>query len=474
MQTIIGRKDEMEILDRVYNSNKSEFVILYGRRRVGKTFLVNKKYEGKFSFRMTALGNTTNRQQLINFHTYLMAVAPEIGTSELPDNWFQAFQMLGKVLQKDKTARKLIFFDELPWFDIPGSDFVPALEHFWNSWAALRDDILLVGCGSAAAWMINTLINNRGGLHNRITERIALQPFTLLETEQFLLTKGSVYTRQQILELYMAMGGIPFYLENVQVNRSVAQNIDRMFFTPGAILNVEYHNLFKSLFDKYDRHVAVIEALIQKAKGLSRKELLSIAGIKDGGTATTVLDELEKSGFIRKYFPFGTSKRDVTIQLIDPYALFYLTFVKDAKSEGKGAWLSQLNNPRYRAWSGYAYEFICRYHLEAIKKELGISGVYTEVSAWRSKNSEKGAQIDLILDRSDRIINICEVKYAEEPFTITKSYADNLSNKLAAFRAESGTRKTLFLTLITSYGLVRNTYAQQLVTDSMDMNALFQ
>ena len=474
IQTIIGRKNELETLDRVYSSKKSEFLILYGRRRVGKTFLIDQRFGEYFTFRMTALGNATLEQQLVNFHTNLASTAPELAAGDVPPNWFQAFQLIIKLASEDKRERKVIFFDELPWFDTQGSDFMQALEHFWNSWAARRTDVLLIGCGSAATWMINELINNRGGLHNRITERIVLQPFTLVETEQFLRAKGAVYTRYQLLELYMAMGGIPYYLENVLPNRSVAQNIDRMFFTSGGVLNVEYANLFRSLFDKYDRHVAIIEALIQKSKGLVRKEMLSLAGLKDGGTATQILDELEKSGFIRRYFPFGKAKRDVFYQLIDPFILFYLTFVKDSKAEGQGAWLTQINNPKWRAWSGYAYEYICRYHLDAIKKELGISGVYTEVSAWRSKESEKGAQIDLIIDRNDRVINVCEIKFSVEKFTITKPYSENLQNKLSAFRSETGTNKTIFLTMITTFGLKTNDYSQQLVNDSLDMNALFQ
>jgi uncharacterized protein len=473
-QNIIGRKAELEILDRVFDSKKSEFVILYGRRRVGKTYLVDQRFGEHFTFRMTALGNANLEKQLENFHSNLNAAAPHLASGGIPPNWFQAFQLIIKLATEDKRARKVIFFDELPWFDTHCSDFLQALEHFWNSWASLRTDVLLVGSGSAAAWMINELINNRGGLHNRITERIVLQPFNLLETEQFLRAKGAVYTRYQLLELYMAMGGIPYYLENVLVNRSVAQNIDRMFFTPGGVLNVEYDNLFRSLFDKYDRHIAVIEALIQKSKGLIRKEMLASAKLKDGGTATQILDELEKSGFIRKYFPFGKARREVFYQLIDPFSLFYLTFVKESKAEGQGAWLTQINSPKWRAWSGYAFEYICRYHLDAIKKELGISGVYAEVSAWRSKESDKGAQIDLIIDRNDRVINICEMKFSIEKFNITKPYSENLSNKLSAFRSETGTNKTLFLTMITTFGLKPNEYVQQLVNDSLDMNILFQ
>jgi len=473
-QNIVGRTAELETLDRVYASQKSEFVILYGRRRVGKTFLVNQKFGDTFTFRMSALSNAKMAQQLVNFQVTLAAASPRFSGIQAPENWFAAFQLLIQLVSEDSRSRKVIFFDELPWFDTHGSDFLQSLEHFWNSWASIRSDIVLIGCGSSASWMINQLIHNHGGLHNRITERISLQPFTLAETEAFLTKKGGVFDRYQLLELYMAMGGIPYYLEQVQVNRSVAQNIDRLFFTSGAMLNLEYSDLYRSLFNRPERHIAIVEALARKSKGLSRKELLAAAGLADGGAATTTLDELEHSGFIRRYFPFGKTKRDALYQLIDPYTLFYLSFVHDTRAEGKGAWLQQSNSPRWRAWSGYAFEYICRYHIESIKKALGINGIYTEISNWRSKYSKDGAQIDLIIDRSDRVINICEMKFSTTPFTIDKAYAATLRNKITVFREESQTQKTLFLTMVTTFGIKPNEHAIQLVNESLDMSALFE
>jgi uncharacterized protein len=474
LKGVIGRKKELEILDTVFKSSKSEFIILYGRRRVGKTFLVNKQYGEHFTLRVTGVAKVTTEQQLVNFQSSFNAVASvALSLNQPPLNWFAAFQSLMKLAEKDKRPRKVIFFDELPWFDTHGSDFLSALEHFWNSWASYRSDIVLVGCGSAASWMINQLIHNHGGLHNRLTERIALQPFTLAESEAFLKAKGGVFDRYQLLELYMTMGGIPYYLENVQVNRSVAQNIDRMFFSMGGILNTEYGDLYRSLFSNPNKHIAIVEALAQKAKGLLRKELLTLTKLPDGGSTTKVLEELEQSGFIKRYFPFGKGKRDSLYQLIDPFTLFYLTFVKDSKADDEGSWMAQLNNPKWQAWSGYAFEYLCRYHIQGIKKQLGISGIYTEISAWRSQNSENGAQIDLIIDRNDRVINICEMKFSIKSFTITKSYADNLRHKLTTFRDETGTNKTLFLTLITAFGLKPNAYSAQVVNDTLTMDALF-
>jgi uncharacterized protein len=474
IKDIIGRKNELEILDNVFKSSKSEFVILYGRRRVGKTFLINRRFGEDFTFRVTGLAKTTIQKQLVNFQSAFNAIAPtSMDLVATPSNWFEAFQSLIKLAEADTRPRKVIFFDELPWFDTRGSDFLSALEHFWNSWASYRTDVLLIGCGSAASWMINQLIHNHGGLHNRLTERIALQPFTLSETEAFLKSKGGNYDRYQLLELYMVMGGIPYYLDNVQVNRSIAQNIDRMFFSTNGILSTEYDDLYRSLFNNPTKHIAVVEALTQKSKGLTRSELLELTDLTDGGSTKKVLDELEQSGFIKKYLPFGKGKRDALYQLIDSFTLFYMSFVRNTMAEGEGAWLGQLDSPKWQAWSGYAFEYLCRYHVKNIKKHLQIGGVYAEISTWRSQAKSGGAQIDMLIDRKDKVINICEMKFSTKPFTITKAYADNLRNKMMVFRTETDTNKTLFLTIIAANGLAENQYSQQLVQDALDMNALF-
>jgi uncharacterized protein len=473
MEKIIGRQAEITTLNVLKNSKKSEFVAIYGRRRVGKTFLIRNVFDEPFNFQLSGVANVGLKQHLTNFHNAFLKVSPDDSYKSPPDGWFDAFNRLSLLLEKQTSSKKIIFLDELPWLDTAQSNFIPALEYFWNSWASARTDVLLIVCGSAASWIINQLINNRGGLHNRLTERILLKPFSLAETEQFLQAKGANYDRYQLLELYMAMGGIPYYLENIQVNRSIAQNIDRLFFTENGLLATEYGNLYRSLFNKYEKHTLIVEALSQKAKGLTRKEIITKTKLADGGSMTAVLEELEQSGFIRRYLPFNKGKRDALFQLIDPFTLFYLTFVRDSKAQIKGAWLAQINSPKWRAWSGYAFEYICRYHVEAIKKALGISGVYTEVSTWRSKTSEKGTQIDLIIDRNDRIINICEIKFSIDKYTITKAYAEDLQHKLSTFRAETGTRKTLFLTMISTYGLKQNEYVQRLVNDSIEMSILF-
>jgi len=470
---LVGREDEIKTLKKLYKSTRSEFVALYGRRRVGKTYLIKELFKDQFTFQVTGLSRPDFQLQLNNFYIALGKYEPAIKSQPKPSNWFDAFQLLEAYLEKSTAPRKVIFIDELPWMDTPKSDFLTALEHFWNAWAYYRDDVLLIVCGSATSWMINELINNHGGLHNRVTKRLALAPFTLQETEEFLKVKGSVFDRYQIVQLYMAVGGIPFYLDQIDPSKSIPQNIDTLFFKEGGELRTEFTNLYRSLFKKHERHVLVIEALATKAKGLDRKAIAQLTGLSSGGTLSKILKELEECGFIKKYLPFGKKTRSSLLQLTDPYSLFYLQFVQDSKASGEGTWLAQLDSPKWRAWSGYAFEYICSYHLPVIKKALGISGIYVEVSSWKSNTVKDGAQVDLVLDRRDRVITLCEIKFSQDTFTITKSYANNLRNKISTFRQETATKKTIFLTFITTFGVKPNQYTMSLVQNSLTLDDLF-
>jgi hypothetical protein len=376
-------------------------------------------------------------------------------------------------LEKSKSAKKIVFIDELPWFDTPNAGFIQALEHFWNSWASARRDILLVVCGSAASWIINKLLQNKGGLHNRVTKRLKVVPFTLRECELFLQTKNAVFERYQIAELYMVLGGIPFYWDEVMPDKSAAQNIENLCFTENGLLRTEFSSLFGSLFSHPDRHMNLVNALAKKAKGLTRTEIIDASRQSNSGRTTELLSELEESGFIRRYPPFGKKSRNSLYQLTDFYTLFYLRFIQDAQILDENNWSGGVDDPKRRAWSGYAYEQICWAHLPQIKKALGISGVQTASSNWRSNNPGQGAQIDLLIDRRDQVINLCEIKFSINRFTIDKRYEMELRNKIATFRSETGTRKSVFLTFITTFGLQQNSHSLGLVQNELSLEALF-
>lgn len=469
---IAGRKDEKVLLESKFASPKSEFVALYGRRRVGKTFLVRTLFKDKFTFHFTGLANVALAEQLDNFRRTLVEQHPTF-KKETVESWADAFQLIKAVIEKSRQKKKLIFIDELPWLDTPNSSFIQALEHFWNSWVSGRNDVMLVVCGSAASWMINKLINNRGGLHNRVTQRIKVEPFTLKECEAFLKLRKNPMDRYQILQLYMVLGGIPFYWDAVEKGKSATQNIEKLCFSANGLLLYEFQNLFKSLFHKAERHEEIIKVLAKKAKGLTRDEIVQETKLSNGGGFTRLLTELEESGFIRKYQPFAKKSRNSLYQLIDFFSLFHLRFMQQHRNAEKNYWLKMIDSPKHRAWSGYAFEQVCLTHVDEIKNALGIAGVETQVSAWRSTSSADAAQIDLVIDRRDATINLCEMKFSINPFAVDKKYNNVLFAKRGIFKSETETRKSVLITMITTFGLLQNSYAANMDND-LDMNIFFE
>jgi uncharacterized protein len=474
MEHIVGRKEEYELLRSLKVSKKSSFVAVFGRRRVGKTFLINNLFEDKFTFKLTGLAKVGLKHQLSNFHSSLVEQNPTINGLTPASDWFEAFKQLRAFLETSKEVKKTVFLDELPWLDTSQSNFIPALEHFWNNWASARQDILLIVCGSAASWMIKNLLNSRGGLHNRVTHRIKLEPFTLAECEEFFKERGGVFSRYHIIQIYMALGGVPYYLDFVDTGKSAAQNINALCFTPNGALRSEFDNLYASLFKNASKHIAVIEALSTKAKGMERIELIQKANLPDGGNTTKILKELEESSFIRKYTNFDKKEKNALYQLCDFYSFFYLKFIKDSNPLDKNLWINSIDSPNYRSWSGYAFEQVCLSHVEEIKFALGISGIQTNTTAWLGDNGTQKAQIDLVIDRRDQVITLCEMKFSINPFTIDKKYAEELRSKIGVFKSATQTNKAVFLTILTTFGLTPNEYSTSLVQNSLTMDVLFR
>lgn len=455
MKKVIGRNFEKRRLDLLFASAKSEFVAVYGRRRIGKTYLLREYFSDRLTFHHTGLANSTQQEQLINFQYSLKRFFENLVPDDVPATWLEALHRLQAAIEKLPAGRKVIFIDELPWLDTPRSGFLSAFEHLWNGWASVRSDILLIGCGSVASWMLGKIVRSKGGFHNRITERIHLKAFSLGECEALCQEMGLVLSRHQIMELYMVLGGTPYYWSLLQKGRSAAQCVDDLFFNQHALLQDEFKNLYASLFRFAENHEKVVEALSKKAMGLTRDEFVRATGIANGGGLTKVLDELESGDFIRRYSPVGRKQREGLYQLLDFFTLFYFRFAKNKKVGTDQYWLNQIDLPNHRVWSGYAFELLCMQHVAQIKKALGISGVHTEVASWRGKG-EYAAQIDLVIDRRDNVMNICEMKFAQSPFAIDKKYDLELRSKLDMFRQGTKTRKAVHLTFVSPYGLLQN------------------
>lgn len=472
---LIGRQEERQVLLEALQSKEAEMVAVIGRRRVGKTFLIKAAYQSEIAFEITGLQDASLDKQLQHFSFTLHRYAGQETPHQQPTNWLEAFQQLVMHLEQKKGESKcVVFFDELPWLASRKSDFLTGLGFFWNSWA-VNNKVVVVICGSAASWMIDNVVNNRGGLHNRITRRIYLQPFSLAETEAYLKSRNIGFTRYQIVELYMALGGIPHYLKEIKAGKSAVQNIDEICFSQNGILRDEFLRLYPSLFSNAEKHVAVIRALATTRQGLTRQLLVQKGKLSEGGNTSRVLMELEQSGFISSYLPFDKKKKDTLYRLTDEYSLFYLQFIEDRANEGSGTWQHLSQTQAYKPWSGYAFENCCLKHVPQLKKALGIAGVYSRSSAFFKQGTatEKGAQIDLLIDRNDQVVNVFEIKFYKTELAIDAEYAKALREKLRVFQAATGTRKYLMLTLMTTFGLHTNQHSLGLVERALVLDDLF-
>ena len=462
---LIGRKKEVAELERYYNQDNAVFIAVYGRRRIGKTFLVNEFFKNDFSFKVTGVSPAEYERkqlthiQLANFH-HSGKVFPA------PSNWMEAFSQLIEYLETGKKKkRQVVFIDELPWMDTPYSGFLTAFEWFWNSWGSNCRNLMLIVCGSATSWIVNKIIN-------RLSGKIFLSPFDLKESEQFYASRGIVWDRYEQLQAYMVFGGVPYYLSLLHKEESLTQNIDRLFFSKDAILANEFENLFNALFDNSKDYIRTIEQLYKNKAGLTRNEIAQKLGASSGGGLSEMIDNLDKCGFIEG-ISNGIKSKDKIYKLVDYYCLFYLNFVKNNDFYETHYWSKIANTPAHNSWCGFSFERICFSHLEQIKKSLGISGILTRTYAWRSHVSKPAAQIDMLIDREDRVVDVCEMKFASAEYSITKAENEKLRNRIEAFRSESGTKKAIHLVMISPYGIHSNLYSGN-VTNQVTMDALFE
>jgi uncharacterized protein len=474
---LIGREEEIEKINRLLQSNQPEFLAIYGRRRVGKTFLIRQYLKQHIVFDFSGTKDGVLQKQLANFYEEYIKRSKTKKKQPLPSSWQEAFQYLLYYLNSlpKRKSKCVIFIDEMPWLDTPKSGFISALEFFWNQHLANMNHIVLIACGSASSWIRKKLIHARGGLYNRVTQRINLKPFNLHETELFINSMGIKLPQYQIVELYMTMGGIPFYLKEITKGKSATQQIDHICFSPHGLLNEEYTQLYYALFKNAEHHIAIIEALAAQPQGLTRSDISIATGISEGSLSRTI-EELIECDFISTYQPFANKKKATIYKLTDLYSLFYLKFIKPNKGATKKTWEQLSAHPKYKAWSGYAFENICVMHTDQIKAALGISGVYSKTNSWKFTGNDAlpGAQIDMILDRADQSINLCEAKFTKENFILTKNYAAQLRLKKAIFDKATQTKKVTFTTLITTYPTLKNKYYHEVIDNEVTINKLFE
>lgn len=478
--SLVGRQAERAVLHDALQSPDAELIAVYGRRRVGKTFLIRQTFANDTCFELVGMHDADLRTQLRSFAASLGRALTSPVPLEAPVAWHDAFGQLRSFLSarfKRRQRKQVVFFDEVPWLASRRSGFLSAFEHFWNSWGSQQTKLVVVLCGSAASWMLQNLVRQRGGLHNRVTRRLRVEPFQLGDGEALLQSRGVQLSRYQVLELTMALGGVPHYLAQVKRGESAAQAIDRLCFAREGQLRTEFDTLYASLFEQADRHEAVVRALAKRRRGLTRSALLEAAKLGSGGAATRVLDELEESGFLLQMPRLGREKRDAVYWLADEFSLFHLTWMQGVRPSGAQSWLRRQGTSAWRAWSGLAFESLALKHVAAIKHALGISGVETTEGSWEHRatgRNDQGAQVDLVIDRADHTLNLCELKFSEATFAVDKAYARELARKRDVFRQQTRSRKALFLTLITTHGLAENEHSRGLISNAVTMDALFE
>lgn len=458
---IVGRMEECKRLDSCLKADTAQLIIVYGRRRVGKTFLINQYFDNQFALKVTGIYGQTKEVQISNF----MASLNEMSGKQYNEakNWFEAFRCLKEYTKTlSKKKKQIFFFDEMPWMDNKKSDFLSAFEWFWNDHASTVDNLVLIVCGSATSWMDEKIANNKGGLFNRQTCKLYLKPFKLYEAEKYLQSKGINWSRYDISECYMIMGGIPYYLSLLDNSISYKQNIDKLFFSPNGELWDEFDHLYKTLFTNSDDYIKVVSALSEKIGGLTRFEIIKKTKLSSGGELSKILDNLILSGFVRVSNFYNKKKKDALYQLADYYTLFYFRYIHKNPGKDEHYWSNSIDHPTRRVWAGLTFEQICKDHIGQIKQKLGISGVLSQESAWFTAGEDdkgiSGAQIDLLIDRRDRVISICEIKYSVNEFMIDKKYDMNLRNKVESFRKATNCKKTIQLVMVTSYGLKEGKY----------------
>lgn len=455
MDTLIGRHLELKELQSAIDSRRSEFVILYGRRRIGKTFLVRCFCQDNYSFHFVGAHKKNNRTQLNNFREQLLRYSKRKRIPELK-NWHEAFVQLEQYLEKCTAKRKVLFFDEMPWMDTQKSDFVSELEYFWANWVQNRDDIVFIACGSATTWMKEKLEDNQGGLHNRITHRIYLRPFYLSECKQYLQANGFEWSDYQILQYYMVFGGVPYYMSLLQRNLSLVQNIDNLLFRRGGSLSDEFSELYNALFKRADRYIKIVQLLATKQEGFTKTDIINGTGYSGGGL-TKMLNNLERCDFVVSYAQFGNKTKQTLYRLCDFYTLFYFRFIRDNRSRDEQYWQHHFADRSVATWEGFTFEQVCMRHLPQLKQGLGIAGIATEASSWRyiakADEGSKGAQIDLVIARADQMIHLCEMKFAATVYSITKDYAERLNERRQLFMEQTGMTRGVVLTFVTPLGL---------------------
>ncbi len=471
---IIGRKAEKKELEQCEKSKKSELVCVYGRRRAGKTYLVEQTFGDYFAFRAIGLEKGSIKDQLKAFNQRLQECGDEV--RKVPQNWFEAFSRLDKILSRDDIilsphGKKIVFFDEFPWFATQRSDFLLAFEDFWNRRGTQSGDLVFIICGSATSWIIKNVLEDSGSMYKRVTAQIFIKPFSLAETKLYFDDNEFDWSKEQIMEFQMVFGGLPFFMSLMNENESFRQNIDRLLFRPNALLQDETDKLLESTLKKSPVYGQILGELSSHLYGMKKSECQEKLNIPVG-TFTRAVEDLIKCRYIVEYTRNYEKSNPLYIQLVDPYLLFHFHFLSNRKRITSYEDLSS-NIGLYSNWRGHAFEILCFHHLDQIKKSLGISGVKTECFSWTNSEDKEKIQIDMVIERDDKITNICEMKCTDQPFVMSKEDDLSLLRKRDIFKEKTRTKNSIRIVLVSAAGLSGVAHTEH-ISDVITLGDLFE
>lgn len=485
MVKIVGREDEVQTLRSFLESDRPEFLAIYGRRRIGKTYLIRSFFEGEdvIFFNVTGTKDGLLSDQIAHFTKQIGDVFYRGVQLKSGKNWDKTFEILTDAFKTIQNKKIILFFDEFPWMATKNSKLLQVLDYYWNQYWSVNSQIKLIICGSSASWIIDKIVNNKAGLHNRLTRNINLEPFNLNEASEYLAHLGIKLNKEQILSIYMVMGGVPYYLSKLEKGCSAVQSIERLAFRRKSFLLEEFDNLFSSLFEDHETNIDIIRLIAENRYGLGQEALLKKMGkALHGKTGLRKLKALQDAGFIIAFKPHLHRKKGIYYKVIDEYTLFYLRFIEPIRNglseRGlvKGYWDKKHNSSEWNSWSGYAYEAICYKHIGQIRKALDLSPTAIPTT-WRytprKGSKEQGAQIDLLFDRDDNAITICEIKYTDQAYSLSKSYAEILHKKVDVFQAITRNKKQIFLAMIVASGLKESIYSKEMIDSEVTLDDLF-
>jgi AAA+ ATPase superfamily predicted ATPase len=446
MKQFIGRKVEIAQLTALIDLPRPSIAVIYGRRRVGKSELIRHVTQGKNVLSFEGLEGQPKHKQIKNF-LFQLSAQSNIREKNISD-WPDALILLRTLTQ---DGQWIIILDEFQWMANYQNELVSVIKMIWEKYLSQNPDLTLILCGSIASFMKSKVLKS-SALYGRTDYELNLHELNLSEISEFFPGKGS----DEVIDTAMLVGGIPKYLELISEYPSLYDALEPLAFSQDGFFKTEYDRLFASHFGKKPIFMKIIQTLATNPYGLTTGKLAKEMQVASGGTLCHQLDDLESAGFLHSIIPFdkpeGSKLRKYI--LMDAYVRFYHSIIRGSMKETtppNTQFHAIMSSPRYAAWAGMAFEFLCMRHHKEISRILGFHGIpYTAGPFFQRKTLDTpGVQIDLLFERSDKILVLCEMKYLLA--SVPGDIIDQVNRKVSALQ-EKYPGRTILKVLLTKTG----------------------